>query len=96
MTQKKEEEAKITYKKRVVPTEYEANGVFLGDFLNPEFVSRLKKYVGDFDVVNLMIFSGEDMIALWHKSSEDMKAGVLTIGCKDPETMKKLSKVLEL
>jgi hypothetical protein len=95
LTKKKEKEKpEISFEKRVVPVEYEARGIFLGDLLNPDFVSKLKKEIGDFDVVNLMIFGGEDMIGLWHKSSEDMKKKILTITCKDPKTMEKLSKAL--
>lgn len=94
MTDKKTEKAEISYKSKVVPVEYEARGVFLGDLLKPDFVSKLRDSVGDFDTVNLIILIGEDMVSLWHKSSEDMKKGILTIGCKDPETMKRLSEAL--
>lgn len=96
MTEKREKEAKISHERKVIPVEYEVRGIMLSDLLNPDFVSKLKKNVGDFDVVNLMIFSREDMIALWHKSSGDMKKRILTITCKDPETMEKLSKALGL
>jgi hypothetical protein len=96
LTEGKEKKATISYAKKIVPVEYEARGVFLGDLLNPDFASKLKTNLGEFDVVSIMIYTGKDMVGLWHKSSEDMKKKMVTVTCKEPETMKKLSKALGL
>jgi hypothetical protein len=96
LTEKKEEKPKPSYK-RVVPIEYEANGVSLVELFKPDFVSKMEKTFGDFNVVNLIIIlGGKDLLSLWHKSSEDAKNKTLTIASKDPETMQRLSEVLGL
>jgi len=96
LAEKKEEKARLTYK-RVVPVEYEAKGLSLRELFKPDFMSKMEEILGTVDIVNVIfMLHGKDILSLWHKSSEDAKNRILTIASKDPETMQKLSAVLGL
>ena len=86
------------FTKKIVPIEYEAQGIFLKDLLNADFVKKLTDNLGDFDVANitLIVEEGDEVIMMWHKGSEDVKEGVVTITCRNPEVKNALAKALGL
>jgi hypothetical protein len=85
-----------SYAITVKAVEFEAKGLFLRNLLNADFVKKLNESIGEFAVVNLsFVFEKEtDIVMLWHKGTEDVKNGIVTIDCKQPEIKEALFKAL--
>jgi len=92
---KKSKERIPSYEIKIVPVEYEAQGLFLKDLLDPAFVKTLSKEIGEFNVVNISFHKGDDIIMLWHKSSEDAENKVVTVMCKNQKLLESLVKALK-
>lgn len=81
-------------KKEIIPTEFAIKGVSIRDVILPSFLGPLEKEIGRITLVNLG-FNVEkfgEMVVLWHRSSDDAKEGIVTIGTGNKKIIDALAK----